>query len=117
MLSFVLGKGLEVVETNKLLFIRMIIPDDIVDKVDTLIKREEQSRLADKEAAWEISSQLPHKSKTEACKPRLLPFYPAFLNSVSQYPKQPERIRAKTLFFQHHVSPTCIAALWHKLHL
>lgn len=40
MLSFVLGKSLEVVETNKLLFIRMIIPDDIVGKVDTLINRE-----------------------------------------------------------------------------
>lgn len=74
MLSFVLGKGLQVVETNKLLFIRMIIPDDIVDKVDILINREEKPCLAEKEAAWEINSQLPHKSKREAWKLRLLPF-------------------------------------------
>lgn len=87
MFPLVLGKGLEVVETNKLLFIRMIIPYDIVDKVDTLIKREEQPSLADKEAAWEISSQLPHKSETEAWKLRLLPFLLGFLKfsfSVSQ---------------------------------
>lgn len=56
----------------------MIIPDDIVDKVDILINREEQPCLAEKEAAWEINSQLPHKSKREAWKLRLLPFCFAF---------------------------------------
>lgn len=65
----------------------MIIPNDIVGIVDTLINREEQPCLADKEAAWEISPQLPHKRETEACKLRLLPFLPCFFKfcfSVSQ---------------------------------
>lgn len=56
----------------------MIILDDIVGKVDTLVNREEQPCLADKEAAWEISTTPRHKREREACKLRLLPFYPAF---------------------------------------
>lgn len=87
MLSFVLGKSLEVVETNKLLFIGMIIPDDIVGEVDTLINREEQPCLADKEAAWEISSQLLHKREAEACKLSFCLFTLLFKNFASQDPK------------------------------
>lgn len=58
-----LRKCLEVVGTNKLLLIRMIIPYDIVGKGDTLIKKEEQPCLADKEAAWEIIRQKPTKHR------------------------------------------------------
>lgn len=81
-----LGKCLEVVGTSKLLLIRMIIPHDVVGKGDTLINKEEQPCLADKEAAWEIirHTKKPHqpnpktKTQREACKLRLLPFHPAF---------------------------------------
>lgn len=88
MLSFVLGKCLEVVGTNKLLLIKIVIPHDIVGKGDTLINKE-QPCLADKEAAWEIIRQkkTPHETQREACKLQLLLFYPASLNSGFQYPK------------------------------